>query len=81
MDTVYIFFAPWCGHCKHNKKNFEDAVEQGDGLIVLVDSTLEENKELVEKYNITGFPTIMKADGTKYSGDRDTNSILDFSKN
>ena len=81
MDTIYIFFAPWCGHCMKNKKNFEDSVEQGDGLIVLVDATLPENSDLVDKYNITGFPTIIKADGTKYSGDRDTKSILDFANN
>ena len=80
-DTVFIFYAPWCGHCKSSMNEFKDAVAQGQGDIILIDSTNESNASLVSKYNIKGFPTIIKGDGTKYTGSRTAESIVSFSKN
>jgi thiol-disulfide isomerase/thioredoxin len=75
---VYIFYAPWCGHCKDSMGKFNDAVTKGKGKIQLIDATDDANEALAEKYGVTGFPTIIKDDGTKYSGDRSTDSILAF---
>jgi len=75
---VYIFYAPWCGYCKSSMGKFNDAVTKGKGKIELIDATDDANEALAEKYGVTGFPTIIKDDGTKYSGDRSTDSILAF---
>ena len=76
-DSVIIFYAPWCGHCTKSKPAFEKAVELGQGTIIMIDAT--ENKELAEKHGVTGFPTIIK-NGEIYSGAREAESILEFSK-
>ena len=78
-DTVVIFFAPWCGHCKSAKPEFEKAVANGGGKVVMVDATVPDNKKLVEKYNVRGFPTIMKG-GESFNGDRKEDAIIAFAK-
>jgi thiol-disulfide isomerase/thioredoxin len=75
-ETTLIFYAPWCGHCKKSMKDFKEAVSKSYGTIKLINS--DEEPELVVKYNIKGFPTIMKMSGQKYTGDRSSESILDF---
>ena len=77
-DTVFIFFAPWCGYCKDAKPEFEKAVSKGNGKVVLVDATLPENKKLAEQYDVQGFPTIIRADKTKYEGGRTAEAIVRF---
>jgi thiol-disulfide isomerase/thioredoxin len=78
-DSVLIFFAPWCGYCKKAKDEFETAVKDGGGDIHLIDSTDPDNTDLVKKYDITSFPTIIKGDGkTKYEGDRFASEIVAF---
>jgi thiol-disulfide isomerase/thioredoxin len=74
-DTL-IFYAPWCGHCKKSMKDFKDAVSSSGGTVKLING--DEEPELVTKYKVKGFPTIMKANGETYSGDRSSSSILDF---
>ena len=80
-DSVLIFYAPWCGHCKSSMDEFKNAVAQGQGDIILIDSTDDSNTSLIDKYDIKGFPTIIKGDGTKYTGSRTAESIVSFSKN
>jgi thiol-disulfide isomerase/thioredoxin len=77
-DSVIIFFAPWCGHCVRAKPEFEKAQRGGRGDIHLIDITDPDNKKIVEKYQISSFPTIMKPDGTKYNGPRTAEEILEF---
>jgi protein disulfide-isomerase A6 len=77
-SSVLIFYAPWCGHCKSSMDEFKKAVAQGQGDIVLIDSTDESNASILSKYNVQGFPTIIKGDGTKYSGSRTAESIVAF---
>lgn len=77
-ETVIIFFAPWCGHCKNAKTDFEEAVARGGGDIIMIDATDPDNADLVAKFNITGFPTIIKGNGTKYKGDRIADAIIAF---
>ena len=77
-DSVLIFFAPWCGHCARAKAEFEKARRGGRGDIHLIDATDPDNKKIVEKYQISSFPTIIKTDGTKYDGSRTAEEILEF---
>ena len=76
-DVVIIFFAPWCGHCKKAKGEFEKAQRYGNGKVMLVDATLPENKDLVQKHNVKGFPTIVKGNKT-HNGPRTEKEILKF---
>jgi len=75
-DSTLIFHATWCGHCKKSMNEFKKAVAQGKGKIMLIDS--DEYPELVKKYNVRGFPTIMKANGETYTGPRTASDILAF---
>jgi len=75
-DCVLIFYAPWCGHCKKSMNDFKNASSKSDGKVILINSDNE--PELVKKYNVRGFPTIMKANGESYTGGRDSSSILKF---
>jgi protein disulfide-isomerase A6 len=78
-ESVLIFYAPWCGHCKKSKPEFEKAVEEGNGKVVMVDVTNDENEPLVKKYEIKGFPTIIRGNGEKFDGpDRTAGSIIKF---
>ena len=76
-DTVVIFFAPWCGHCKTAKPEFEKAVANGGGKVVMVDATVPDNKKIVEKYGVRGFPTIKKGNKT-HTGERTEKDIIEF---
>lgn len=55
------FFAPWCGHCKKLKpdwdKLMEDFAESPTSLIADVDCT-GGGKELCEKYGVSGYPAL-----------------------
>ena len=79
-DTVLIFYAPWCGHCKRSMGEFKDAVSQANGKVMMINSDDPDSKELIEKYNVNGFPTIMKASGEKYTGPRTSSGIINFAK-
>ena len=76
--SVAIFYAPWCGHCKMSMSEFKDACARGDGKVLLINSDLPENKEILTKYKINGFPTIMNSRGQTHRGSRTANSILEF---
>ena len=77
--VVALFYAPWCGHCKTFKPEFENAMTQLDGKKAvkseIKDKTIrfakincdeDQNKPLAKKYGISGYPTvkIIKDDGT-----------------
>ena len=76
-DVVFIIYAPWCGHCKRSMPEFRKASETSDN-IVLVNSEDPSNKDIMSKYSVRSFPTIIKSDGTAYMGDRTSDKIIDF---
>lgn len=56
--TLVKFFAPWCGHCKKMAEDFKEAATELKGKATLVDLDATVEKEVAEKYNIRGFPTL-----------------------
>jgi protein disulfide-isomerase A6 len=50
------FFAPWCGHCKSMKPNWDKlgAAYSGHAKVVIgdVDCTLDANKDLCAEYGV-----------------------------
>jgi len=72
-----IFFASWCGHCRASMNEFKKAVQNSDGLVIMIPES-NENRKLMKNYNVRGFPTIVKSDGTVYTGPRMAQDIIDF---
>ena len=64
---VVNFYAPWCEHCKvlapiYNKiakAFFEDSTREGGYNITFAKIDADKEKDMAEKYNISGFPTLM----------------------
>lgn len=74
------FYAPWCGHCKSLAPEYKKAAEtlEAAGIkLGAVDATAE--KELGDKYEVKGFPTLFVfKDGVKtpYEGGRNHDAIV-----
>ncbi|CAL1531200.1 unnamed protein product [Lymnaea stagnalis] len=59
-SVLVMFYAPWCGHCKHMKPGYTEAAkalkDEGIvGVLAAVDATKE--KKLAQDNNVKGFPT------------------------
>ena len=84
------FYAPWCGHCKKLKPDWDKlgAEFTGNAAVVIadVDCTAENSKSLCSKMGVKGYPTVKyftgssAADGDKYEGQRDLKSLTEFAK-
>lgn len=83
--TVFIkFFAPWCGHCKKMKPDWDKLMDEFSGsstqLIADVDCTTD-GKPLCEENGVKGFPTLKWGDPSDlqdYQGGRDLASLRKF---
>jgi len=65
---MVAFVAPWCGHCKNLKPEWNEAAKalEGQGAnLGTVDATLF--KDLAQQYGVQGFPTIKVFPGGKNS--------------
>jgi thiol-disulfide isomerase/thioredoxin len=88
---IALFYANWCGHCEkyrqdgtfqkaYKKVNTDDKLK---GKVTFIEYDADLNKDLINKYDISGFPTIISidVDGNKlqeFKGNR--NSIDDLLK-
>lgn len=85
--ALVMFYAPWCGHCKRAKPEFEKAAEQlQDDLQVAfaaVDCTV--HTSLCNNYDVHGFPTLKYfsylKNITNYNGERTEEAFVNFMKN
>ena len=76
-NTIYIFYAPWCGYCKRSMSVFEKLADNFSN-VKLIDTDESKNKSLMNKYSVKSFPTIIASNGKKYSGERTFDSMSDF---
>lgn len=58
-----MMYAPWCGFCKRMKPDYSSAatelVSSDEGILAAMDVNKPENGVVRQKYNITGFPTML----------------------
>lgn len=59
--TLVMFYAPWCGHCKHIKPEYARAATTlgSEALLVAVNADSVEGSQSKQLYEITGFPTLL----------------------
>ncbi|KXZ53899.1 hypothetical protein GPECTOR_6g817 [Gonium pectorale] len=81
------FYAPWCGHCKALKPEWEKAAKALKGILAVGAADCDAHKEIAAEYRIQGFPTIKllyvdDASGSiksvDYNGGRTTKDLVNF---
>lgn len=86
FDNVLVeFYAPWCGHCKAFAPDYVKIAsilkEKGQNVVCAKVDAPEE-QELIEKYDIQGFPTLKLFRKDKkpdaYQGFRSVDSLVDW---
>jgi thiol-disulfide isomerase/thioredoxin len=82
-NTMYLFKAEWCGHCKRFKSTWADLQKDMGNKIKFITYDSDANKEEIKRYNIEGYPTLILKTQDKaieYVGSRDIDSLKDFIK-
>lgn len=60
------FFANWCGHCQKLLPILDEVAAAMDGKICVMKVNVDENRDLSQKYDIKGLPTmILFKDGSE----------------
>lgn len=81
---LVLFYANWCGHCKKMKPDWDSASQEvGNEKMIKVDvgEGTSEQKKMMEKYDVQGFPTILVFENGEYVSkheERSKESFLDF---
>ncbi|KAJ4745854.1 Protein disulfide-isomerase like 2-2 [Rhynchospora pubera] len=80
---IVEFFAPWCGHCKKLAPEWKRASNNLKGKVKLGHVNCDEEKSLMSRFNVQGFPTILVFGADKenpfvYEGARTAAAIESF---
>jgi len=81
--ALIFFYAPWCGHCKNAKPEFEKVMKMAKGKAHMIDC--DAHQEIAQKYDIKGFPTIRyypkgpkNCNPREYQGNRTAEDMMQF---
>jgi protein disulfide-isomerase-like protein len=81
---LVMFYAPWCGHCKHLKPIFDEAAPKARSYgmrMGKMDATA--NAIIPKQYDVKGYPTLLyyrKNEPQKYAAARDLEGFIEFAK-
>ena len=83
---LVLFYADWCGHCKKIKPIWDETAEEvnkDDKKMIKVNcgEGTDKDQEIMKKYSIDGYPTIIKFVNGKaslYQGERDPESFKEI---
>lgn len=83
--TLVLFHMTGCGHCVKLMPEWDAFEKENDSGILTKKLERGEAGDLLEKHEITGFPTIMLLDGNgekaaDYDGERNKGGLLGFCK-
>ena len=81
--TILYFFMPECGHCQKFNPEWEKLQKMIDDnraplRLNKIDGTDDGNKDLVDQYNVKGFPTLILERGNRsdpYEGERTAEAV------
>ena len=86
--TAFIkFFAPWCGHCKKMKPDWDKLMEKhadSETVVVADVDCAGAGKPLCDKQGVGGFPTVKFGNPNAledYKGGRDFDTLDSFTEN
>jgi hypothetical protein len=78
---IYLFKAEWCPHCVGFKPTWKKLEKELSSKYTFVTYDSEKDKASIKKWDIKGFPTIIKKTGNdmeEYIGPRDEESVKTF---
>ena len=81
---LVMFYAPWCGHCKHLKPIFDEAAPKARSYgmrMGRMDATA--NAIIPKEYDVKGYPTLLyyrMNKPQKYAAGRDLEGFIEFAK-
>ena len=82
-DSMVLFYAPWCGHCKKVMGDWKKLQTHAPSHVNIAKVNCDEKPEMAEKHDVKGFPTIILFKSGKkvyFEGPRKLENFLEFIK-